>query len=280
MHSKLRTTLFSLSLAVAGLGCNAPAPTTEEQSAVSEASSALSVAEESGDVTADVSGGETELALAADADDASVLPDEAPADVDGVCDLQGRRARVLARYDANGNGQLDRPELAALREDLIDRGGFAARFAIAHRRHVLRRLAWVFDDNGDGQLSSDERTALVDALEARCERIKANVVARFDANGDGQLDQAERQAAKDALRARLAAERQRILAAYDANENGVLDDGERLTLRQDRVAAFRARRAEVIARFDADGDGSLNDAEKLALRQAIQQRIIEGRDAE
>lgn len=277
---KIRTTLLSLSLAVAGLGCNAPAPMTEEQGAVSEASSALSIAEESGDVTADVSGGETEIALAADAEESSVLPEEAPADVDGVCDLQGRRQRILNRYDANGNGQLDRPELAALRADLVDRGGFAARFAIAHRRHVLRRLAWVFDDNGDGQLSSDERTALIDALEARCERIKANVVTRFDANGDGQLDETERQAAKDALRARLQAERARILSAYDANQNGVLDEGERLQLRQDRVAAFRARRAAVIAQFDANGDGSLDDAEKLALRQAIQQRIIDGRDAE
>ncbi|MFT3711710.1 MAG: calcium-binding protein [Archangium sp.] len=273
--------LQSLLAAVAfsGLACNQP-QMTEDETVVGEASSALSVAEESGDVTADVAGGETELSLTADADDSAVLPAEMASDADGVCDLQGRKARVLARYDANGNGQLDRPELAALRADLIDRGGFAARFAIAHRRHVLRRLAWVFDDNGDGQLSADERTALIDALQARCERIKANVIARFDANGDGSLDQTERQAAKDALRARLEQERQRILTAYDVNQNGVLDEGERLQLRSDRIAAFRTRKAEVVAHFDANGDGSLDDAEKLALRQAIQQRIIEGRDAE
>lgn len=276
----LRKTLLTLSLTAASLGglaCGRE-PMTEDQTVVGEASSALELADESGDVTADAVGGETELVSATSADESAALP-ELSSDADGVCDVQGRRQRVLARYDANGNGQLEGPELQALRSDLADRS-FATRLGVAHRRHVLRRLHWVFDENGDGQLSNDERTALVDALEARCERIKAQVLARFDANADGQLDEAERQAAKDALRARIETFRANVLSHYDANGNGVLDDGERAALRDDRIAAFRARRAELVAQFDANGDGSLGDAEKLALKRAIQQRIIDGRDAE
>lgn len=76
------------------------------------------------------------------------------------------------------------------------------------------------------------------------------------------------------------AARQNILSQYDANGNGLLDNGERMQLRADRIATWQATKAQVVARFDADGDGALNDAEKLALKQAIQLRIIEGRDAE
>ncbi len=86
---------------------------------------------------------------------------------------------------------------------------------------------------------------MIAALEARCPRVRTNVLARFDANGDGTLDARERVAFK-----------------------------------ADRIAAFQARRAQVVAQFDANHDGVLDDAEKLALKQAIQQRLIDGRDAE
>ncbi|MFO0598899.1 MAG: calcium-binding protein [Myxococcaceae bacterium] len=277
----LRRSLLTLSLAAVSFGgfsCGQGAM-SDADTVVGQASSALTVADESGDVTADGVAAEGDAALAVSADESAAVPEAAP-DADGVCDLEGRRQRILARYDANANGQLDRDELAALRSDLADKGGFAARFGVLHRRHVLRRLAWVFDENDDGQLSADERTALIDALHARCERIKANVLAHFDANGDGQLDETERAAAKAALVARVQAQRERILSQYDVNHDGVLDDGERAQLRADRVAAFKARRAELVAQFDADHDGTLNAAEKLALRQAIQQRIIDGRDSE
>ena len=279
----LRKTLLTLSLtavSVGGLACSGGAM-TEDETLVGEASSALTLAEESGDVTADAVGGESPAELSAAGDDASVLP-QVPGDADGVCDLGARKARVLARYDANGDGKLGPAERQALKEDLEARVGHpvALRFGLAHRAHVIKRLQWVFDSNLDGTLSSDERTAMVDALEARCERIRANVLARFDANADGALDATEKQAAKDALVARLQALRAQVLSQYDANGNGVLDDGERVTLKNDRIAAFQARRAAVVAQFDVNDDGTLDAAEKTALKQAIVQRIIDGRDAE
>ncbi|MDP2270687.1 MAG: calcium-binding protein [Archangium sp.] len=275
----LRKTLLALSLSVGAVACQG-GQMTEEETLVGEASAALTVAEESGDVTADAVGGETATELTASGDESAVLP-QAP-DGDGVCDLGARKARVLARYDANGDGRLGPVERDALRDDLQARVGHpvALRFGLIHRAHVIKRLQWVFDTNLDGSLSADERTAMVDALEARCERLRAQVIERFDANADGSLDATEKQAAKDALVARIQAFRQQVLTQYDANTNGVLDDGERQQLRSDRIAAFQARRAAVVAQFDVNDDGTLDDAEKRALKQAITQRIIEGRDAE
>ena len=275
----LRKTLLALSLSVGAVACQG-GQMTEEETLVGEASSALTVAEESGDVTADAVGGETATEMTASGDESAVLPQTG--DGDGVCDLGARRARVLARYDANGDGKLGPVERDALRDDLQARVGHpvALRFGLIHRAHVIKRLKWVFDTDLDGSLSADERTAMVDALEARCERIRANVIERFDTNGDGSLDATEKQAAKDALVARVQAFRQQVLTQYDVNTNGVLDDGERQQLRTDRIAAFQARRAAVVAQFDVNDDGTLDDAEKRALKQAITQRIIEGRDAE
>ena len=275
----LRKTLLALSLSVGAVACQG-GQMTEEETLVGEASSALTVAEESGDVTADAVGGETATEMTASGDESAVLPQTG--DGDGVCDLGARRARVLARYDANGDGKLGPVERDALRDDLQARVGHpvALRFGLIHRAHVIKRLKWVFDTDLDGSLSADERTAMVDALEARCERIRANVIERFDTNGDGSLDATEKQAAKDALVARVQAFRQQVLTQYDVNTNGVLDDGERQQLRTDRIAAFQARRAAVVAQFDVNDDGTLDDAEKVALKQAITQRIIEGRDAE
>lgn len=278
----LRQSLLTLSfaaLSLGGPGCAGSAP-SEEETLVGEAASALTVGEESGDPTADAVAAESDEALAADAESASLLPQ--PGEGGGFCDVGARRARVMAHFDVNHDGQLGPAERQALRDELEARTGhpLAVRFGLQHRAHVMKRLRWVFDENGDGALSADERTAMMDALEARCLRLKAAVVERFDANGDGQLGPAERQAARDAFVARLQALRQQVLGQYDANGNGVLDEPERQQLRADRVAAFQARRAAVIAEFDADGDGALSDAEKLALRQALQQRLIEGRDAE
>jgi len=278
----LRTSLLTLSLAAASLGGLACAggPPTEEEALVGEASSALTVAEESGDVTADAVGAESATELAASAYESAALP-AVPGDADGVCDLEARRARIMARYDANGDGRLGPAERQQLKDDLQARGGgFAFRFGVLHRLHALKRLRWVFDTNHDGALSTDERVAMRDALEARCERLRANVLARFDANGNGTLEDPEKQAAKDALRARLQALRAQVLSRYDANGDGALDDTERAQLRADRVAAFQARKAEVVAQFDADHDGTLSDAEKTALKNAIIERIMNGQDAE
>ncbi len=278
----LRCALLTLSmsaLAFSGVACQGAM--TEDDAMVGEATSYLTVAEETGEVGAEASGAETDADVDELAGDASELP-SMPEAASGVCDLEGRRQKVLATYDGDGDGKLGPGERVQLKRDLEARVGhpIAARFAIRHRIHVLKRLKWAFDENSDGSLSTDERTAMVDAMEARCLRLRAAVLEKFDANTDGALDAAEKQAAKAALQAKVQALKQAVLTKYDVNGNGALDDGERLALRSDRIAAFKTKRAEVVARFDTNADGRLNDAEKLALKRAIQQRVAEGKDAE
>jgi hypothetical protein len=280
--SPLRRALLTLSLAAAGLsGVACQGAMTEDDALVGEASSYLTVADETGDVAAEAAGAESDATVQDLATDSAELP-SSPESLGGVCDVEGRRQQVLAKYDENGDGTLGPVERRQLERDLTARVGHpvAVRFAIRHRAHVLARVKWAFDENGDGVLSTDERTAMVDAMEARCLRIRAHLLEKFDANHDGALDASEKQAAKDALKARVQALRQQVLATYDLNTNGVLDDGERAALRDARIAAFKAKRAEVKSQFDANHDGTLDDTELLALKRAIQQRIAEGRDAE
>jgi regulator of sigma D len=278
----LRTALLTLSISAMSIGGAAcQGALTDEAATVGEAAAALTVAEESGDVTADMVALESSAELTAGADQSAALP-PATTDADGVCDFGAQRQRIVAQYDTNGDGRLDVSERAALKADLGDRVNhpLAARFALGHRMHVLARLRWAFDEDFDGALSDEERAALVDALEARCLRVREAVMAKFDANADGTLDATERQAAKDALVARLQAKRQELLAKYDTNLNGVLDAGERLQLRADIIDAWQAKKAQLIATYDVNGDGVLDQTEKLALKKALQQRIAEGRDAQ
>ncbi|MDX2015646.1 MAG: calcium-binding protein [Myxococcaceae bacterium] len=273
----LTLSLFAVSLA--GVACSGALG--EDEAVVGEATSMLSAGEETGALATEASGAESDVDGAALVDESMELPSMS-ADSSGVCDLEGRRQRVMARYDENGDGQLGPSERRTLARELEARAGhpLAVRFGLRHRVMVLKRLKWAFDENGDGQLSTDERTALVDAMEARCQRLRAAALERFDANTNGVLDAPEREAAKQALAARVQAARQQVLAAHDSNQNGALDESERAALRAERVAAFRAKRAEVVSRFDVDGNGALDDAETLALKRAIQVRVAEGRDAE
>ncbi|MHC4667725.1 MAG: EF-hand domain-containing protein [Planctomycetota bacterium] len=83
-------------------------------------------------------------------------------------DREARRAELIQKYDANGDGQLDETERAKLRED--------------RRAKILEE----FDTDGDGQLGQEERQA---AHAKSRERRRAKILEKFDANGDGQLDE-------------------------------------------------------------------------------------------
>lgn len=78
----------------------------------------------------------------------------------------GKRDRLIAAFDANGNGKLDRDERKAVRQ--------------ARRARLLQR----FDANDDGKLDRSERRG------ARKARLDAWFV-RVDANGDGAITRDE-----------------------------------------------------------------------------------------
>ena len=88
-------------------------------------------------------------------------------------DQGGWRAKILQKYDTNGDGKLDDQERAAMRAN------FQAKRA-AHRAKMLAE----FDTNKDGKLEPTERAAM------RKERAD-KVFARLDTNGDGQISRAE-----------------------------------------------------------------------------------------
>lgn len=248
---------------------------SQDELATGEAAAALTASDEGEQLTQEAVAVEAPAEVAQGADDAVALDEEAPP---AFCDFEGRRQQVLATYDADHDGRLGAAERQTLRSELTQGERLLARFAVRHRARALPRLHWVFDADGDHQLSPDERTAMIDALQARCERLRDRALATADANHDGRLDESERAQLSAALHAKAATVRQALLARFDANGDGRLDDAERQQLRNDLLARWQARKAQLVARYDTNGDGQLSPQEAAPLKAAIAQRIAEGRD--
>lgn len=281
-HRRLLAAALCFTLPLGLIACGKDA--VEEDLAVGEAAAFLTASEEGGDIGGEAVADADSTTMQAMATEDVDTVNQEPTDEGNLCDFSARRQEVLEKYDADGDGTLSRAELAELRADLGERRD-TVRPRLAQLRQRARnwafwRVRWAFDEDGSGTLSAEERTALVNAMEARCERLRDERLEQFDANDDGKLDESERLAARQAVRARWQEKRRALLAEYDTNGNGVLDDGERLALRQDRVAAAQERRATLMATYDTNGDGTLSTAEALPLREEIQRRIIEGRNAE
>ncbi|MBI4818453.1 MAG: hypothetical protein HY791_19460 [Deltaproteobacteria bacterium] len=283
------STFKSIALsAVFGLGVACGGTATEnlddDTVAVGEAEAYLTVSEEDPAVAEEAIGGMDDSTIEGAVDEeVSTEPSADDAVEPASCELGGRRARILAQYDVNQDGKLDRAERQTLRADLEASGEDHPRIKalVKHfRRAVIKRVHWAFDINGDHVLDDAERQELLDALQSRCEVRKARLLERFDANGDGQLDQAERQAVKEARKARLLAKRQEVLAEFDANGDGKLDLQERRAWRQSVIEAWKTKRQQIKAEFDANGDGTLDETERAALKAAIRERVANGRGAQ
>ena len=108
-----------------------------------------------------------------------------PADGEGR--ISSRRAKILERFDTNGNGVIDPSEREAIGKARMERRG--------ERRERCKYFMKKFDANGDGQLDEQERAA---ARESR----RARILKHFDADGNGVLDDDERKTARKARRHR------------------------------------------------------------------------------
>lgn len=281
-HRRFLTAALCFTLPLGTIACNAAMD--EQELALGEAAAYVVASEETGDIGGDAVVAAEPGAVESLTAEAVETTTGAPTDAGNACDFSARRQAVLEQYDTNKDGQLDRAELRALKADLgDDKRPMHSRLAKlgARARHgAFWRVRWAFDEDGSRSLSAEERTAMVDALEARCERLRAERLAKYDTNQDGKLDEAERQAAREAIRARWEQRRQELLAKYDANQDGVLDATEREQIRADWRAKAQERRAALLAKYDTNGDGRLSTEEALPLRKEIQRRIIEGHDAE
>jgi hypothetical protein len=83
------------------------------------------------------------------------------------------KAKMLQKYDTNGDGKLDDTERAAMRADRQ-----------AKREARKEKMLQKFDTNGDGKLEPSERAAM---QEERAEKR----FTKLDANGDGVISKDE-----------------------------------------------------------------------------------------
>jgi Ca2+-binding EF-hand superfamily protein len=82
-------------------------------------------------------------------------------------------ARLLKRFDANQNGQLDAAEQVT---------------AEKARREAFQRLHGKYDTDGNGQLSESEKAARRADLQAK----RQETLKQFDKDGDGRLNRDEK----------------------------------------------------------------------------------------
>ena len=93
-----------------------------------------------------------------------------------VCQDGDKSAKVLKRFDANQNGQLDPEEQKA---------------ADQSRQELFQRLHGKYDTDQDGKLSDSEKAA----RRADLANHKKETIAKFDKDGDGRLNPEEKKAA-------------------------------------------------------------------------------------
>ena len=93
-----------------------------------------------------------------------------------ACQDGDKSAKVLKRFDANQNGQLDPEEQKA---------------ADQSRQELFQRLHGKYDTDQDGKLSDSEKAA----RRADLANHKKETIAKFDKDGDGRLNSEEKKAA-------------------------------------------------------------------------------------
>lgn len=130
------------------------------------------------------------------------LPLTAQAEPNEKPDRKARRAAMLKKFDANGNGQLDPEEREKMRAEMTKGGG---RRDPERMKKMLER----FDKDGDGKLSEDERAAARAEMQKRREagglkgnggEKRAEMLKKFDKDGDGKLSDDERAAMREAMK--------------------------------------------------------------------------------
>lgn len=70
------------------------------------------------------------------------------------------------------------------------------------------------------------------------------MLEKYDENGDGQLSDEEKAKAKEASKEKAKHTREENLAKYDLNKNGKLDESEKAAKKADEDAAKAAKKAE------------------------------------
>jgi hypothetical protein len=107
---------------------------------------------------------------------------------DGHCDGK-LKDRILEKFDADGDGQLNEEERAAAKDAIKE-----------HRGERRDKIKDRIDTDGDGEISDEERRAAWKAFKAKHPKLFAKLLEKFDADGNGKLEGEEREEARKALR--------------------------------------------------------------------------------
>jgi len=99
-----------------------------------------------------------------------------------VCQDGDKSVKILKRFDANGNGQIDPEEQQA---------------ADQARQELFQRLHGKYDADCNGQLNDTEKATRRADLQAK----RNEALAKFDKDGDGRLSREERASAMAARKA-------------------------------------------------------------------------------
>jgi Ca2+-binding EF-hand superfamily protein len=178
-------------------------------------------------------------------------------------------AELSKQYDADGDGQLNDEERAAMQAAIASMAQSSQPTAPPAQPTNPTATNGGQPGNPNGPMRSFGRGGFggggfggQDMTDAQREAMRAQwMMRRYDSNGDGQLDDAEKKAMETA-QADMEKRRADDLKQYDTNGDGQLDDNER----QVRNAAREQKRVELMAKYDKNRDGQLDDSEQASMK--------------
>ncbi len=169
--------------------------------------------------------------------------------------------KMLEKFDANKDGQLDEQEKAAMKAEFE-----------AHHAEMKQKMLEKFDANKDGQLDDQEKEAMKAEFEARrsekpgCGKHKGPRPGCCGKPEGGKPECGKKGPCPHGPHACKGDMHKKMLEKFDADKDGQLNDEEKAAMK----AEFEARHAEMkqkmLEKFDANKDGQLDDQEKAAMK--------------
>jgi Ca2+-binding EF-hand superfamily protein len=187
-------------------------------------------------------------------------------------DRQALRAKILQKFDADGDGQLSPEERQKAKQafkhrrqnrregdfDMDQRTGDQG-----DRKQMVRRMLKKFDADGDGQLSPEERQKAKEAFKHQRQNRRAR-----DFDDDGKCENCEKRLNKK-LKDRFDGEDDQ----FSPEERGKFKKTRKhMDQRTDDQDNRKQMMRRMLKKFDADGDGQLSPEERQKAREAFKQR--------
>ena len=168
----------------------------------------------------------------------------------------------LRDYDHNNDGELDENETAELRDA---EGKFRKTMEGIGKRFEKR----IFDINGDGEITGEERAAVGQKMQGMAFKAMGRMAKYADFDGDGTASPQEWMDFRNKASAKVMTWMEGYGLRYDKNDDGRLDARERDTLMKGLSDDVDAR----IAKADGNKDGHLEGDELLDLAEGFLQEV-------